>query len=51
LEGQGPIDTLDREHQATQAEFNAKLSEAQQVAQELSKSSDKLGDASKHIER
>ncbi|KAI9443279.1 hypothetical protein H4582DRAFT_1808403 [Lactarius indigo] len=51
LEGQGPIDTLDQEHQATQAEFNSKLSQAQQVAQELSKSSDKLGDASKHIER
>ncbi|KAH9179304.1 P-loop containing nucleoside triphosphate hydrolase protein [Lactarius sanguifluus] len=51
LEGQGPIDTLDQEHQATQAEFNSKLSQAQQVAQELSKSIDKLGDASKHIER
>ncbi|KAH9080471.1 hypothetical protein EDB83DRAFT_2339604 [Lactarius deliciosus] len=51
LEGQGPIDTLDQEHQATQAEFNSKLSQAQQVAQELSKSTDKLGDASKHIER
>ncbi|KAH9065351.1 hypothetical protein EDB87DRAFT_1749578 [Lactarius vividus] len=37
LEGQGPIDTLDQEHQATQAEFNYKLSQAQQVAQELSK--------------
>ncbi|KAH8998513.1 hypothetical protein EDB92DRAFT_1835583 [Lactarius akahatsu] len=51
LEGQGPIDTLDQEHQATQTEFNSKLSQAQQVAQELSKSTDKLGDASKHIER
>jgi len=51
LEGQGPIDTLDQEHQATQTEFNVKLSQAQQVAQELSKSTDKLGDASKHIER
>ncbi|KAH9042066.1 hypothetical protein EDB85DRAFT_2071691 [Lactarius pseudohatsudake] len=50
-EGQGPIDTLDQEHQATQAEFNSKLSQAQQVAQELSKRTDKLGDASKHIER
>ncbi|KAN0125486.1 P-loop containing nucleoside triphosphate hydrolase protein [Lactarius tabidus] len=51
LEGQGPIDAHDQEYQATQAEFNVKLSQAQQVAQELSRSTDKLRDASKHIER
>jgi hypothetical protein len=51
LEGQGPIDLLDREHQITQTELNAKLSQAQQVAQELSRSVDKLEGANKHIER
>ena len=51
VEGQGPIDVLDREHQAAQTELNAKLSQAQQSAQELSRSADKLEGANKHIER
>ncbi|KAH9969662.1 P-loop containing nucleoside triphosphate hydrolase protein [Russula dissimulans] len=51
LEGQGPIDLLDRGHQTAQTELNAKLSQAQQVAQELSRSTDKLDGANKHIER
>jgi DNA repair protein RAD50 len=51
LEGQGPIDLLDREHQSAQTELNTKLSQAQQVTQELSRSTDKLEGANKHIER
>ena len=51
VEGQRPIDALDREHQAAQTELNAKLSQAQQAAQELSRSADKLEGANKHIER
>ncbi|KAI9509211.1 P-loop containing nucleoside triphosphate hydrolase protein [Russula earlei] len=51
LEGQGPIDLLDREHQAVQMELNTKLSQAQQAAQELSRSVDKLDSANKQIER
>ena len=51
IKGQGPIDVLDREHQAAQTELNAKLSQAQQSAQELSRSADKLEGANKHIER
>ena len=51
LADQGPIDVLDREHQATQTELNAKLSQAQQAAQELSRCADKLEGANKHIER
>lgn len=51
LEGQGPIDLLDREHQAAQTELNAKMSQAQQAAQELSRSADKLDSSNKHIER
>jgi DNA repair protein RAD50 len=46
-----PIDVLDREHQAAQTELNAKLSQAQQAAQELGRSADKLDAANKHIER
>ncbi|KAH9986706.1 hypothetical protein BJV77DRAFT_52857 [Russula vinacea] len=51
LDGQRPIDLLDQEHQTTQTELNAKLSQAQQVAQELSRSADKLEGANKQIER
>jgi hypothetical protein len=51
IEGQGPIDLLDREHQTTQTELNAKLSQAQQAAQELSRSVDKLEGANKLVER
>ena len=51
LEGQGPIDVLDQEHQTAQSELNVKLSQAQQAAQELSRSADKLEGANKHIER
>lgn len=51
LADQGPIDILDREHQAAQTELNVRLSQAQQAAQELSRSADKLEGANKHIER
>jgi hypothetical protein len=51
IEGQGPIDLLDREHQTTQTELNAKLSQAQEVAKELSRSVDKLEGSNKLIER
>lgn len=51
VEGQGPIDLLDREHQTTQTELSAKLSEAQQSAQELGRRADKLEGANKRIER
>jgi len=51
VEGEGPIDLLDREHQTTQTELNGKLSEVQQSAQELSRRSDKLEGANKRIER
>ncbi|KAN0123479.1 P-loop containing nucleoside triphosphate hydrolase protein [Russula decolorans] len=51
VEGQGPIDLLDRGHQTTQTELNAKLSEAQHSAQELSRRADKLEGANKRIER
>ena len=51
VEGQGPIDLLDREHQTTQTELSAKLSEAQHSAQELSRRADKLEGANKRIER
>ncbi|KAI0304359.1 hypothetical protein B0F90DRAFT_1666864 [Multifurca ochricompacta] len=51
LEGQGPIDSLDQEHRTAHTELNARLSQAQQAAQELIKSADKLEDASKLIER
>jgi hypothetical protein len=51
VEGQGPIDLLDREYQTTQTEFNTKLSEAQHLVQELSRRADKLDGANEHIER
>jgi hypothetical protein len=51
LEDQEPIDVLDREHRTSQTELNAKLSQAQQVAQELSRNADKFEGANKQIER
>lgn len=51
VEGQGPIDLLDREYQTMQTELNAKLSEAQHSTQELSRRADKLEGANKRIER
>ncbi|KAI0269907.1 hypothetical protein BC834DRAFT_819813 [Gloeopeniophorella convolvens] len=51
LDGQSPIDVLDKEHQLAQAELNAKLTQAQQIAQDLSIGVDKLEGATKTIDR
>ncbi|KAI0050377.1 hypothetical protein FA95DRAFT_1555700 [Auriscalpium vulgare] len=51
LEGQAPIDTLEREYKSVREELNVKLEQAQNAAEALNISADKLENASRAIDR
>ncbi|PPQ65393.1 hypothetical protein CVT26_000018 [Gymnopilus dilepis] len=50
-EAQAPIVALQEQHQRLQRDLNSKLSEAQRLFEELSRSVDKLNDMNKNVER